>query len=169
MHQKLALDPFLILLNNLKQPLHARNYFINKVFWKRIIKKPEISLLYFFFQTQSLLMGNFIKNKRGLELVISCSSGYKTSSGKFYTIYYTISYILSDQVSWCNVKWFLSYSKNTFANLCKSIYDIINYSASICPFESGKCGKKGKKLEKIEYIENEKSFLDEIKNIFHSF
>ena len=28
---------------------------------------------------------------------------------------------------------------------------------------------KGKKLQKFEYIENEKSFLDEIKNIFHSF
>ena len=37
-HQKL--DPFLILLNNPKQPLHARNSFQNKIFWKRIIKKP---------------------------------------------------------------------------------------------------------------------------------
>ena len=35
--------------------------------------------------------------------------------------------------------------------------------------ESGKCGKEGKKLQKFEYLENEKSFLDEIKNIFHSF
>ena len=30
-------------------------------------------------------------------------------------------------------------------------------------------GKEGKKLQKFEYLENEKSFLDEIKNIFHSF
>ena len=37
---------------------------------------------------------------------------------------------------------------------------------SICPFESGKCGKEGKKLQKIDYLENEKSFLDEMKNIF---
>ena len=43
----------------------------------------------------------------------------------------------------------------------------MNYS--ICRFESGKCGKEGEKLQKIEYLENEKSFLDEIKNIFHSF
>ena len=57
----------------------------------------------------------------------------------------------------------------TSANLCKPIHDIINYSTSICPFESGKCGKEGKKLQKFEYLENEKSFLDEIKNIFHSF
>ena len=31
-HQKLARVPFLILLNNPKQPLHARNYFLNKIF-----------------------------------------------------------------------------------------------------------------------------------------
>ena len=55
------------------------------------------------------------------------------------------------------------------ANLCKPIHDIINYSTSVCPFESGKFGKEGKKLQKFEYLENKKSFLDEIKNIFHSF
>ena len=44
-----------------------------------------------------------------------------------------------------------------------------NYSTSICPFESGKCGKEEKKLLKFEYLKNKKSFLDEIKNIFHSF
>ena len=33
-------------------------------------------------------------------------SGYETSSEKF------ISYALSDQVWWCNIKRFLSYSKN---------------------------------------------------------
>ena len=55
------------------------------------------------------------------------------------------------------------------ANLCKSIHDIINYYNSICPFESRKYGKETKKLQKTEYFENEKSFLDEIKNIFHSF
>ena len=52
------------------------------------------------------------------------------------------------------------------ANLCKPIHDIINYFTSICPFESGKCGKEGKKSQKFEYLENEKSFLNEIKNIF---
>ena len=46
------------------------------------------------------------------------------------------------------------------------MHDIINYSTSICPFESGKCGKQEEKLQKPEYLENEKSFLDEIKNIF---
>ena len=31
-HQKLAPDPFLILLNNPKRPLHARNSFKNNIF-----------------------------------------------------------------------------------------------------------------------------------------
>ena len=56
--------------------------------------------------------------------------------------------------------------KITSANLCKSVDDIVNYSTSICPFESGNCGKERKKLQKIEYLENEKCFLDEIKSIF---
>ena len=51
----------------------------------------------------------------------------------------------------------------------QAIHDIINYSSSSCPFESGRCGKEGKKLQKFEYLNNEKSFFDEIKNIFHSF
>ena len=40
---------------------------------------------------------------------------------------------------------------------------------SICPFEFGKCGKGEEILQNFEYLENEKSFLDEIRNIFHSF
>ena len=57
-------------------------------------------------------------------------------------------------------------TKITPANLCKSIHDIINYSTSICPFESGKCGKEGGKLQKFEYLENKNSFSDEVKNVF---
>ena len=51
----------------------------------------------------------------------------------------------------------------------KSNHDIINYSTSICPFESGKCGKEGKKSQKSKYLEYEKSFLDEIKTFFTVF
>ena len=41
--QKLAPNHFLILLNNPKQPSHTRNSFKNKVFWQRIIEKPNRS------------------------------------------------------------------------------------------------------------------------------
>ena len=37
-HQKLVPDPILILVNNPKEQLYARNSFKNKIFWKRIIK-----------------------------------------------------------------------------------------------------------------------------------
>ena len=39
MHQMLIPGLFLILVNNLKQPLHARSSFTNQIFWMRIIKK----------------------------------------------------------------------------------------------------------------------------------
>ena len=47
------------------------------------------------------------------------------------------------------------------------LFHFSNYSNS--PFVSRKFGKEVKKLQKFEYLENEKSFLDEIKNTFHSF
>ena len=50
-----------------------------------------------------------------------------------------------------------------------SIHDIINYSTSMCPFEPGKGGKEGEIPLKFEYLENEKSFLEDTENIFHSF
>ena len=67
-----------------------------------------------------------------------------------------------------DIKQFLSYSKNCISNLCKAIYDIINYSSSNCLFESGKCGKEGKNT-KMWISQDWKSFLDEIESIFHSF
>ena len=39
MPQKLIPELFLILVNNLKQPLHVRNSFTNQISWKRMIKK----------------------------------------------------------------------------------------------------------------------------------
>ena len=48
--------------------------------------------------------------------------------------------------------------KVTSANLCKTIYDFINYSAYICPFESRKCGKEGKKLKKFEFLGRKELF-----------
>ena len=61
---------------SLKQPLHARNYFLKENYQKPF-KEP-------FFPTQSLLMDKVIKSKRNLELVTSCSLGYQTSSETFF-------------------------------------------------------------------------------------
>ena len=80
---------------------------------------------------------------------------------KFWKIPLLVVYYLTkfDDVIWSG---FWVILKITSANLCKPIYDIINYSNSICRFESGKYGKEGKKLQKFEYLKNEKGFLDEI-------
>ena len=42
----------------------------------------------------------------------------------------------------------------------------MNLSFFTCSYESEKCGKEGKKLQKFENLNNEKSFLEQIKNIF---
>ena len=49
------------------------------------------------------------------------------------------------------------------------MHSIINYFISICRYEFGKSGKEKEKIQKFEYLGNEKSFLDEIKNIFQFF
>ena len=60
--------------------------------------------------------------------------------------------------------------KISSANVCKSIHDIINYSTTICPFESGTCGKgQNYKNLNISKTKIEKRFFNEIKSIFHSF
>ena len=59
--------------------------------------------------------------------------------------------------------------KITSSKLCKPVHDIINYPTFIYPIESEKCGKKGKKIQQFGYVNNENSFFDEIKGVFHSF
>ena len=59
--------------------------------------------------------------------------------------------------------------KTTSANLCDPIHENINYSTSICPFESGKCEKERQKLQKFEYLKNEESFSNHMKNMFKVF
>ena len=128
--------------------------------YQKALKKSAL----FFLLSPVSLNGQRYQNKRSLELVTSHSSGYKTSSKKIHVLvpYYLTKF--DDVMS--SSFWVIP--KTTSANLCKPIYGI-NYSTSICPFESGKCEKERKKIQKCEYLEIEKSFLDEIKNIFCSF
>ena len=81
---------------------------------------------------------------------------------------FIICYILSDQVWWFNVKQFLSYPKNY---ICKFM-EVSSWHHKLfrfhLPFWIWKVWKD-KKSQKSEYLENEKSFLDEVKNIFHGF
>ena len=92
---KASPSPLSILVNNPKQSTHAINSFKNKTLWKMFFLSNPVSF-----------NGQLQKNKKGLELVTSRSSSYETSSETF------LYYVLSDQVWWCNIKWFLSCSKN---------------------------------------------------------
>ena len=80
--ERLVSDPFLILINSPKQSMHVRNYFENKIFWK----KPLKNQLHFFLCIQSLFIDKIIKNKRGLELVTSLSLGCKTCLENFFLL-----------------------------------------------------------------------------------
>ena len=82
-----------------KQPKTAiacKNFFENKIFWKEIIKPSKIKLSPrpFWWTKLSKTKGAWNKWPVLLQVI------------KF------ISYILSDQVWWCNIQRFLSYSKN---------------------------------------------------------
>ena len=110
--------------------MHARNSFKIRYFWKGLSKTFKKDNFIFLSNPVSFNRHSYqiIKNKRALELVTNCSSGYKTSSQIFlyYVLYIIILIIcliiffislffiiiLSDQVWWYNIKWFFSYSKN---------------------------------------------------------
>ena len=103
-------------------------------------------------------MDKVIKNKRGLEVVNRPSSGYKTSSKKIFLL---VTY--SDQAWWCNIKRLQPqiYASQCLASLIIPLpFVLLNLQKS---------GKEEEKIRKFKYLENEKSFLEEIKNIFHSF
>ena len=72
--------PLLILVQKPKQPLQAK-YPVKTYFEYRLSK--SLKKVNFFFRAQSLSVDKVMKNKQGLELVTSHSSGYKTSSEKF--------------------------------------------------------------------------------------
>ena len=110
------------------------------------------------------IIDKVIKNKRGLELVTNSLQVMKQVQKNSF-----ISYILSVQVWWFNIKQFFSYSKNYFCKFMQSNSWHHKLFHLICPSLFGKCGKERKKLQKFEYLKNKKSFLDEIKDTFHSF
>ena len=55
-----------------------------------------------------------------------------------------------------NVSWVIP--KITHENFCKPIHDIINYSTSICSFESGERGKEEEKLQKCDILKKKRAF-----------
>ena len=103
--------PLLILVNNPKQSLHARNSFRNKNVF--------------------------------------------------------ISYILSDQIWWYKsvFELFQKLHLQIYASQFMQHHKLFHFHLSFWIWKVW----KGKKIQQSEYLENEKSFLDEIKSIFHRF
>ena len=91
-------------------------------------------------------MHKAIKSKWGLELVTSCSQVTKQLK--------KTSFVTYDDY----VKRFLIVSKVTSANLCQPIRDIINYSTSICTFESGEFRKEGKTYKNLNISRIKRAF-----------
>ena len=130
-----------------------------------MVKPEKFGHLHLVYHFTVPLMDKVTKNKRSLELVTSRSSVFKTSSEKILYLLYIIwpSLMMS-----CKVVFEL------FQKLHLQIYasqfmisEITPLSFVLLNLESVE--RKGKKLQKFEYLENVKGFLDEIKNIFHSF
>ena len=99
--------------------MYARNFFENKMFYKRIIKKPKKGNLTLFC-TQSLLMDKIMKRERVLKLATSLSFICKTCLEKipFLVIYHLGNFDDLIQSSF----WLIP--KITFSDLFKSIHDI---------------------------------------------
>ena len=132
---------------------------------KKDYQKAFKKLTLFFLSSSVPFNGKSYQKQKGSETSAQSLSRSRNKFRKIplFTIYYLTKFDDVMQSSF----WVIP--KVTSANFCQSIHDIINYFTSTCPFGSGKCRKVVKKLQKFEYLENEKSFLDEIKNIFHSF
>ena len=105
MHQKLFPDPFSILLNNPKQLLYPRNSFKNKILFRGLSKSVKNVNYIFLSNLVSFNGQNYQKQKRPSDhSLFRLQNKFRKNS--------LISYALSDQVWWCNIKWFFSYSKN---------------------------------------------------------
>ena len=139
--------------------MHAWNYFKNKIFWKRMIKK----LILIFLSNLVPFNGQSYQKQKGPET--SDHSLFRLQN-KFRKI--PLLVMLSDQVWWHIIKWFLSYSKNCICKFMqdKSWHKLFQFHLS---FWVWKVWKEREKIQKFEHLENEKSFFDEIKYIFHSF
>ena len=92
-----------------KQNLVSVFHLIHNQLFHPLSKSLKNIVFVFFFWMQFLLSDRVIKNKRDLELV-TLQVTKQVWKNDF------ISYKLSDQIWWYNIKWFLSYSKNC---ICK--------------------------------------------------
>ena len=138
--------------------MHARNSFKNKIFWKRIIKKPLSFLLNpvpFNAQIYQKQKGSGTNDPVALQVTKQVQKNI------------FIRYVLPDQVWWCYVKQFLSYSKN---HICKFMQvnswhqKLFHFHLS---FSMWKVRKDRGKITKIGISRERKEFFRWNKNSGH--
>ena len=122
---KLFADPFLILVNSQKQPMHAQNSFENKIFWKTIVKNP-------FLWTR-------LWRAKGASINYPSLFGLQNM---FRRIPFLIIYRLGN-FDYSIQGGFWVILKNAFADLCKPIHVDIIIPVSSDPLKSWNCRKEG--------------------------
>ena len=157
MQPKLVPDPFLILLNKTKQPLHERNYFKNKVFRKKIIKKPWKSWVCLF------LLSPVPFNRQDCEKLKGPGRSYQSLFGlqnKFKKIPLLLHFLV---FLWCITSPSMMMQSKAVFELFKKLHLLIyisqcmaSYIIHLC-FWIWKAWLVREKLQKVEYLQNEKS------------
>ena len=138
MHQNIFPDPFLILVNNPKKLMHARNSFDNKILWKKIIKK---SLNFFCLSHLVSFYGQSYENVKGPGAIYQSLWVTKQVQKNTFSVIYNLHYF-DDLIQ--SVFWVVP--KITFANLGKPIQDFIIISVSFDPLNLENVEGKKKQL-----------------------
>ena len=151
MHQLIP-DSAFILVNKSKQPLYSRNSF------ERGLSKTLKKLTIFFLSNPVPFNGQSYQKQKGNG---TSDQLYFKLQYKYIKISLLVMYYLT-KVDGINIERCLNYSKNYFmqANSWNKLFDF---------HLPHKMWKERGKIPKFEYLENEKSFLDGKKKIFHSF
>ena len=115
--------------------MHARNYFKNKILWKRIIQKVLTHSTLFFLPNPVPFEWQSCQKRKGPGTSDQLLFRLRNKFRKFF-----FSYTLSDQVWWFNIKWFLSYSKNSWH------HKLFHFHLSFCIYKVWKGREKIAKL-----------------------
>ena len=126
--------------------------YILKGYYQKSFKK----LAYFFLSILVPFYREYYKNKRGLELITSISSGCKTYSEKFLFLWF-ITLVIMMVLYRVNFEVFQK---------CMQVIIILISSGPLQNVE--RKGTEGK-ITKLDNLDNGKCFLNETKSIFHRF
>ena len=143
------------MVNNTKQPLHARNSLKTRYFGRGLSKSLK-NVNFIFLSNPVPFNGQSYQKQNGSG--ISDQSLFRLQNkSKKIPLLATSHLTKFNNVIWSRF-WFIP--KITSANLCKPIHDIIYYSTFTCPFveESGKFRKEGKNSKKLNILRTKRAF-----------